>query len=35
MQWTGVIEDGAEPVTLTGTVDQIAAQIQKLNPDYC
>ncbi|EKJ73010.1 hypothetical protein FPSE_06798 [Fusarium pseudograminearum CS3096] len=34
LKWTGVVEDGAEPVTLTGSIEEISAQIQKLNPDY-
>ncbi|CAG1971623.1 unnamed protein product [Fusarium graminearum] len=34
LKWTGVLEDGAEPVTLTGSIDEISAQIQKLNPNY-
>ncbi|KPA37801.1 tol protein, partial [Fusarium langsethiae] len=34
IQWTGSIEDGADPITLSGTAEDIVAQIQTLNPDY-
>ncbi|KAF5686959.1 tol [Fusarium circinatum] len=34
MEWTGSSEEGANPVTLTGTAEEVVSQIQKLNPDY-
>ncbi|KAM5383049.1 hypothetical protein ACJA88_003582 [Fusarium oxysporum] len=34
MEWTGSIKEGADPITLSGTAEEVVAQIQKLNPDY-
>ncbi|KAF4958962.1 hypothetical protein FGADI_2041 [Fusarium gaditjirri] len=34
MKWTGSIKEGADPVTLSGTAEEIVAQMKKLNPDY-